>query len=214
MSRNIIIFDFDGTIVDSGANIVDAVNHTRRELGLGELGTEYVLEHINKDGINAAEIFYESPAFEQKHRTLFEGYYEDNCTSNIALYDKIEFFLEEFRRHDLLMSIATNGKSRFANKMLNSLNISNFFDVVVGSDSVALPKPNPEMLLRILDGFDIDEDSKVIMIGDSIKDVKAAKAIGITSVVAEWGFGEQKPLGDKNLTTTDELGWIIDFFKD
>lgn len=51
------------------------------------------------------------------------------------------------------------------------------------------------------------------MVGDSIKDIKAAKAIGITSAVAEWGFGDDKPVGDKNLTDTNELDWIIDFLR-
>lgn len=214
MSRNIIIFDFDGTIVDSGTNIVDAVNHTRVQMGLDVLEGSYILENLNKDNINPAEIFYDAPSFNAKHRELFEGFYEDNCAFNISLYDKVGYYLEEFKRQGFLMSIATNGKSKFANKMLSSLGIDGYFDMVVGSDGVALPKPNPEMLLKIIDAFDIDEDSNVLMVGDSIKDVKAARAIGVISAVAEWGFGEHKPLGDKNLATTDELSWIIDFFKD
>ena len=98
--------------------------------------------------------------------------------------------------------------------MLSQLKVDGYFDFIYGADSVAYPKPNPQMLLKILDGYDFGEGSKALMVGDSIKDVKAAKAIGITSAVAEWGFGDEKPTGDKNLTDTSELDWIIDFFKD
>jgi phosphoglycolate phosphatase len=214
MSSEIIIFDLDGTLVDSGDNIVKAVNHTRASFGLEAMDGDFVLEHMNKDDINAAEVFYGTKSFTDGQRAIFEPYYYEICTQNILLYDKIGFFLEEYKKHGFKMAVATNGKSVFARKMLDSLGVASYFDMVIGSDGVALPKPNPEMLLKILDNFETDEGSNVVMLGDSIKDVKAARAIKVTAAVAEWGFGVNKPIGDKNLEQTSELNWIIDFFKD
>jgi phosphoglycolate phosphatase len=213
-SSEIIIFDLDGTLVDSGDNIASAINHTRASFGLVALEKEFVLEKINCDNINAAEIFYGTKEFSQEQRDIFEPYYYEICADNVRLYEKIDFYLEEFRSHGFKMAVATNGKSTFARKILESVGIDSYFDMVVGSDSVAMPKPNPQMLLKILDSFETNEGSNVLMVGDSIKDVKAARAIKIPSVVVEWGFGSDKPTGDKNLTHTGELNWIIDFFKD
>lgn len=212
--NNIVIFDLDGTLVDSGDNIVKAVNHTRRTLGLVDVDSDYVLDNINKDDINAAQVFYGTTSFLPEQREIFEPFYNEICHQNIALYEGISYFLEQFSSLGYKMGVATNGKTYFANKMLKQLGVEHYFDIVVGSDSVAVSKPDPAMLLKILDFVDFSQESRAIMVGDSIKDVKAAKAIGIPSAVAEWGFGSQKPCGDKNLSHTGELEWIIDFFKD
>ncbi|MGE4398717.1 MAG: HAD family hydrolase [Campylobacterales bacterium] len=214
MANEIIIFDLDGTLVDSGDNIAAAINHTRASFGLSPLGRDYVLDNINRDDINAADVFYGTKSFTEEQRAIFEPYYYEICAQNVRLYEKIDFFLDEFRTNGFKMAVATNGKTEFAKKILDSLDISNYFDAIIGADRVALPKPNPEMLLKALDGMGADDDASVIMVGDSIKDVKAARAIKIPSVVVEWGFGEDKPVGDKNLTHGSELNWIIDFFKD
>ena len=173
-----------------------------------------MLENINRDDINAADVFYGTKNFTEEQRAIFEPYYYEICAQNVRLYEKIDFFLDEFHTNGFKMAVATNGKTEFAKKILDSLDISNYFDAIIGADRVALPKPNPEMLLKALDGMGADDDASVIMVGDSIKDVKAARAIKIPSVVVEWGFGEDKPVGDKNLTHCSELNWIIDFFKD
>ena len=214
MSKNIIIFDLDGTLVDSGENIAKAINYTRERLGLSVVASEFVLNHINKDDINAAKVFYGTNCFTKEQREHFEPYYDSICHMDIVLYERVGEFLERFKSLDFKMGVATNGKSTFAKKMLSHLKVDSYFDFIYGADSVAYPKPNPQMLLKILDGYGFEEDSKALMVGDSIKDIKAAKAIGITSAVAEWGFGDDKPVGDKNLTDTNELDWIIDFFKD
>ena len=100
--------------------------------------------------------------------------------------------------------------------MLQSLGVLDYFDATIGADSVSSPKPNPQMLVKALKElrYKGEDFSNVVMVGDSIKDVKAARAIDVASVVVEWGFGDEKPLGDKNLKSSHELGWIIDFFKD
>jgi phosphoglycolate phosphatase len=214
MSCEIIIFDLDGTLVDSGENISAAINHTRAAFGLEAMDCSFILDQINKDDINAAKVFYGTERFTEDQRAIFESYYYEICGQNISMYDKIDFYLEEFKKSGYKMAVATNGRSVFATKILETLGISEYFDFILGADNVALPKPSPEMLLKILDGFESKEGSNIVVVGDSIKDVKAAKAISAISVVAEWGFGTEKPIGDKNLQKSSELNWIIDFFKD
>lgn len=216
MSQKVIIFDLDGTLVDSGANIAAAINHTRASFGLCALEASFILNQINRDDINAAHIFYGTKCFTNEQRAIFEPYYHDIYVKNIALYEKIDFFLEEFKTRGFKMAVATNAHSVFANKMLQSLGVLDYFDATIGADSVSSPKPNPQMLVKALKElrYKGEDFSNVVMVGDSIKDVKAARAIDVASVVVEWGFGDEKPLGDKNLKSSHELGWIIDFFKD
>lgn len=213
MSQKIVIFDLDGTLVDSGSNIAKAINHTRVSFGLEPLSDEFILNLINRDDVNAAEAFYGTKSFTKEQKDIFEPFYHEICTENIEVYEKIDFFLEEFKTLGFRMAVATNAKTSFAKRMLSSVSLECFFDAIVGADMVSTPKPSPLMLTKILDDFGA-RGAKSVMLGDSIKDVKAAKGANSTSVVVEWGFGEIKPKGDKNIKSPEELAWIIDFFKE
>lgn len=95
MSKNIIIFDLDGTLVDSGENIAKAINYTRERLGLSVVASEFVLNHINKDDINAAKVL-RNKLFCKEQREHFEPYYDSICHMDIVLYERVGEFLERF----------------------------------------------------------------------------------------------------------------------
>lgn len=183
---SLIMFDMDGTLINSGNMIANTVNHVRQNLGLEILEKKFILENVNDPNVNSASFFYKTSTFTQEQRVLFETYYSENCLKELVIYEGIKDLLEELK-DDFILSVATNANSGFANKMLEHLNLSSYFSSVLGFNDVKKAKPHPEMINKILDIHNIDKE-KAQVIGDSHKDIQAASNAGVDSVLVNWGF--------------------------
>jgi len=191
MNKQLIIFDMDGTLINSGDVITNTINYVRANLGLENIPKETMLKQLNNPDINAAEFFYGTSEFTDAQTELFTKYYDENCVKDISLYDGIYDLLESLKKEGYQLSVATNASSDFAIKMLKSLDIYKFFSYVVGANMVEKPKPKPDMLLKILDELNIDVKHS-ILIGDSLKDTRAAKAINMDAILVNWGFSKHE----------------------
>ena len=189
----LVIFDMDGTLIDSKKDITISVNHIRKlHYNLEPLSEEFVVEAINMEVRNLPKLFYNTQVYEQKDRDVFESFYEKQCTQNLYLYNGIKEVLLTLKDKGIKLSVATNAPTKFAKLMLNSLGVKNMFDVIVGADEVSMPKPSPQMLYKILGFYNFDKlKDKAWMIGDNSKDMLSAKNAGIQSVFATWGFSSQ-----------------------
>ena len=189
MNKQLIIFDMDGTLINSGEVITNTINFVREHLGLEKISKETMLKQLNNPDINSAEFFYGTSEFTDEQTDLFTKYYDENCTKDISLYDGIYDLLEYLVSNNYILSVATNASEQFAIKMLKALNVYKFFSYVVGADMVDNPKPQPDMLTKTLEELKIEVNS-AILVGDSLKDTRAAKAIDMDSVLVNWGFSE------------------------
>lgn len=199
--KQLIIFDMDGTLINSGDVISNTINYVRTNLGLEDMPKEELLTNINNPDINSAEFFYGTSAFTDEQTKLFGEYYDNNCISDISLYDGIKELLENINEH-FTLSIATNASVEFAKKMIEYLNIDHYFDYIIGANDVTTPKPHPEMLLNTLESLDI-EIKHSILVGDSNKDKNAAVACDMDYLLVNWGFTKHK--GDSVISNTIEL---------
>lgn len=176
----------DGTLINSGDVISNTINYVRTNLGLTKMPKDELLNNINNPDINSAEFFYGTSAFTEEQTKLFGDYYDNNCISDISLYDGIQDLLEEISEH-FTLSIATNASVEFATKMIKHLNIDHHFDYIIGANEVSTPKPHPEMLLNTIKSLDIDVKHS-ILVGDSNKDKNAAVACKMDYLLINWGF--------------------------
>lgn len=184
----IAIFDMDGTLVDSSKDITISVNYVREHNhSLEPLSEQYVIDVINMTNRNLAKLFYETDQYLPKDRELFEKHYYDQCVKNVKLYEHIEDVLDELSEDGIKCAVATNAPSIFAHRMLEHLNIKDYFEHIVGSDMVENSKPHRDMLDLILDNYDY---SSCYMIGDNDKDMIAGESVGANTLYATWGFGE------------------------
>lgn len=183
---NLLMFDMDGTLINSGSSITNTINHVRENLGFEKLEKEYILEKVNDPNINAAEFFYGTPDFTQEQKVLFEQHYNATCLDDLELYEGIEKLIDDLKS-DFILTVATNANSIFAKKMLDHLGIGKYFKTILGYDSVKMAKPHPEMLYKILDTHNIT-NTNAQLIGDSHKDILAAKNANIDWVLVNWGF--------------------------
>ncbi len=207
----IVIFDMDGTLLDSQKDITISVNHVReKHYNLAPLDEKFIVDAINMEVRNLPYLFYETEIYEDSARELFESHYYDQCVINPYLYDGVKETLEELLENGVKISVATNAPTQFANRMLTHLGVADRFDHIIGADQVRQSKPSPEMLERILNHYGYEHSKhKAWMVGDNSKDMLSAKAAGINSVFATWGF---TPTSDHH-TVIENPKDILDIIK-
>lgn len=206
----IIIFDMDGTLINSAEDITITVNHIRaHHHNLPPLSSANVVEIINRPKRNLAKLFYETPEYFDRDRDLFEAHYYQQCIQNPILYPKIKETLEQLKERDIKLSIATNAPSTFARRMIEHLGVDKHFDYIIGPDIAGASKPEPDMLQQILSRYGFEHGNhQAWMVGDNTKDMKAAHNANIKSIFATWGF-ESEGEGDFVIDSPLKLMEII-----
>lgn len=186
----IVIFDMDGTLLDSKKDITISVNYIRDlHYNLPPLSEEFIVEAINMQERNLPKLFYGTEIYHKRDRDVFEIHYAIQCTQNPYLYDGVLEMLQQLIESKVKISVATNAPTPFALRILTHLGVADMFDVIIGSDKVKISKPDPQMLNVILKFYDFDKNrDKAWMIGDSSKDMLSAKNAGIESIFVTWGF--------------------------
>jgi len=202
MGKRLIIFDMDGTLVDSSVTLVNAINHVRGKLGLEEMGGDEVLTKLNDHTVNASKYFYESDSFKAEHEVWFSEYYKANHKREVRLYDGVEELLKWLKDKGFKLAIATNAYRISARQALAYLDIKGYFDITVCGDEVQWAKPHPDMLYKILDELHLKPED-AIFIGDGERDREASKNAGIDYIMVHWGFSEYQK--DDAVHTIDEL---------
>lgn len=186
----LIMFDMDGTLINSGTMIANTINYVRENLGFEHMEKNFILEKVNDPTINSAEFFYGTVHFTDQQSKLFETYYHEHCLTDLEIYDGIKELLDDLNS-DFILSVATNANSEFAHRMLNHLELGKYFKTIVGYNDVVKPKPHPEMVYKILNEINTTKE-KSLLIGDSHKDIQAASSAGVDSILVNWGFSNHE----------------------
>lgn len=190
-----VIFDFDGVIIDSGADIANAVKHTlnvfrRPVLPMSEIisyvghGAEYLIRK-SFQGSSEELIKQALPAY-RKH-------YLENALIETRLYSNVEETLDVIKEHIHKIALITNKPEDIAEIILAGLDIKDYFDIVLGPESVIKMKPDPEGIRRVLATFGI-APKNAIMVGDSHTDIEAGKSAGTNTCGVTYGLGNRKEL--------------------
>jgi len=201
--KKIVIFDMDGTLVDSSITIVNAINYVRNKLSLPPMSRENILTKLNDHTINSSQYFYETDSFKADHEIWFGEYYKNNHKQELRLYDGIEELLFELKdKQGFQLAVATNAYKISTKQSLMYLDIIGYFDSIVCGDEVPRAKPYPDMLYKILDERGIDA-SEAIFVGDGERDEEASKNANIDYIMVHWGFSTHKK--EDAVSTIDEL---------
>lgn len=188
-NKKLIIFDMDGTLVDSSLTIVNAINHVRAKLGLEALESELVLNKVNDPELNPALFFYETEAFTEEHEQWFSEYYTDNHEQELELYDGIKDLLVELKEKGYHLAISTNAYRGSTLESLTHLNVLEYFSSIACFDDVGRGKPAPDMLEKNLEDLKL-EVNNAIFVGDSERDLLAANNLKMDYIMINWGFSD------------------------
>ncbi|MCF6206967.1 MAG: HAD family hydrolase [Sulfurovum sp.] len=207
LNKELIIFDMDGTLVNSSITIANAINYVRKQLGFEPMDAAYILSKVNDHTINPAQLFYHTKTFERDHERWFSEYYTRHHDKELVLYNGIEALLQELKHKGFKLAVATNAYRRSTIESLTHLGIYVYFDAIACYDDVHKGKPYPDMLLKLLKELNVPKE-KALFIGDGPRDEQAAKRAGIDYIMVDWGFTDHAE-DKKVVTSVEELRKIL-----
>jgi phosphoglycolate phosphatase len=193
---DLMIFDLDGTLIESKWDIAKAVNLTLGELGLPRRSEEEIFGFVG-DGIKRLlrlAVGEENHAQYEDALTVFRGHYLTHCLDRTRFYPGIDQVLSHFKEKQ--KAVATNKSIEYTTLILEGLGAHHFCCVVGGDDGFGL-KPDPRMLLHILEQLNVAKD-RAILIGDSTNDINASHTAGIRCCAVGYGMGNREKMAACN----------------
>ncbi len=189
-----VVFDLDGTLIDSAPDLRAALNRLLAEEGRRPLALDEVTQMIGdgvpklvERGFRATGETPEGAAFEAVVRR-FHGHYEGHAADATRPYDGAIEVLDELRAAGRKLGICTNKPERATREILDSLGMARFFRAVAGGDTIeGVRKPDPRHLLAVLDALGA-EPGGAVFVGDNANDVGAARNAGLPVIVMSFGY--------------------------
>ena len=196
-----ILFDLDGTLVDTAPDLMLAHNHVMKKFGYPTKSTEDIRNLVGKGAgaLIGRSIWGQakkefSKVLDEKIKDEmvkeFVNFYGKNIVNESTLVTGVKDFLIWCKEQNISMAVCTNKQEHLSNDLLKKIGIYDFFEYVAGSDTFDYCKPDPRHLTNVVEILDGDV-KKTIMIGDSETDANAAKAAEIPVILLENGYTEK-----------------------
>jgi phosphoglycolate phosphatase len=195
-NKKLILFDLDGTLVDSIPDLVVSVNHMLNEIGREPFddetvrtwvgnGVQVLVQRALSGDVNIDENI--DKAFFENSLKIFMEFYEKNVCIKTTIYDNVKDTLEALHGRGYTLAVVTNKPYAFVEPILKKLKINRVFKMIVGGDSLEKKKPDPLQLVHVCEklGFTIKQS---VMVGDSKNDILAAKSAGMQSIGVTYGY--------------------------
>ena len=196
-----ILFDLDGTLVDTAPDLMRAHNHVMQKFGYPTKSTEEIRNLVGKGaGAMIGRSIWGQAKKEfgkvndekvkKEMVTEFVDFYGKNIINESTLINGVKEFLNWCKDQSISMAVCTNKQEHLSNDLLKKIGIYDYFEYVAGSDTFDYCKPDPRHLTSVVEILDGDI-KKSIMIGDSETDANAAKAAEIPIILLEDGYTEK-----------------------
>ena len=225
LARYGVIFDLDGTLIDTADDLGAAMNHALSLHDIAPVPTRDV-RHLIGHGARAMirggfeQIVGKVPADAELDRLVgeFVAYYRAHIAVHSRPFPGALGFIDLMQKAGVRLAVCTNKREGLARPLLEALALSDRFDVIVGGDTAGVAKPDPAPVHRCLEGMGIDVETaedRVIFIGDSDTDLQTGIATGLLVVLCRFGYGPTLLEAEAALTLEhyDDLGpWALEQF--
>jgi len=194
---DLIIFDLDGTLIDSLDDLTNATNHMLLSLGRSAVTRDQVRGYVGQGARRLVEKALPAATADEIERglALFLSYNEKHIVDQTSLYPGARETLTALREAGLTLAVVSNKNVALCTKVLSTLGADGFFASVIGADSLAERKPSPEPLLKVLRDLGVPPE-RAIMVGDSINDIAAGQAAGMATIGCTFGYGDLAEIED------------------
>ncbi len=199
-----VLIDVDGTLVDSVPDLAYCVDEMMRRLGLPPHGEDKVRNWVGNGVerlvrralVGQLEGEPDAALFEQAY-PIFLELYAENTAKRSRLYPGVPEGLVWLRSAGYTLGCVTNKAARFTEPLLAELGIADYFGIIISGDSLPRKKPDPLPLLHAADFFGVGPQES-LMVGDSVSDVKAARAAGFQIVCMSYGYNHGQDIRDSH----------------
>lgn len=210
MPVRLIIFDLDGTLVDSRIDITNAINYALKDYGIGPYTVEEITSLVGR-GITKLIEDLIKPYKEIPVNNVIERFlehYERHIIDNTRPYAGVKETLEELR--DYKKAVISNKREYLSKKALEGLGLLRYFEIVLGSDSTPEKKPSPLPVRMVLEKLNIP-GSEAVIVGDSDLDIKAGKSAGVLTIAVSYGYRPRELLleADHIINNIRELPGLV-----
>jgi len=215
-----ILIDVDGTLVDSVPDLAYCVDEMMQQLDLPLRGEASVRQWVG----NGVERLVKRALVNQldgepdealfaKAYPVFLDLYADNTSKRSQLYPGIREGLDYLKAAGYPLGCVTNKAAQFTEPLLRDLGIHDYFKIILSGDTLAKKKPDPLPLLHAAGHFQVDPE-RCLMVGDSVSDVKAARAAGFQIVCMTYGYNHGENIADASpdglLDSLHELQYLLE----
>lgn len=210
-NKQLLIFDFDGTLIDSVPDLADATNTMLQQLGKPTFPLDTIKEWVGNGSrllieralVGRTEVREgELTKSEADHaEQLFFAAYAEHDVSKTVSYPDVDQGLRQLKEAGFTLALVTNKPIRFVPHILAGLGWTSLFDMVLGGDSLSVKKPDPAPLLHTCETLKFSPN-QAFMIGDSINDISAGKNAGIDTIGLSYGYNYGKDIRDSNPNQT------------
>ncbi|MCW9048063.1 MAG: phosphoglycolate phosphatase [Gammaproteobacteria bacterium] len=199
-----VLIDVDGTLVDSVPDLAYCVDEMMKQLGMPEYGEEKVrnwvgngVERLTRRALIGQLDGEPDEALFEKAYPVFLDLYDKNVCERSCLYDGVREALDFLKTTDVKIGCVTNKNSQFTLPILEKLGIKDDFEIIVCGDTLTKKKPDPLPLLHSAEQLGAKPEES-LMLGDSMSDVKAARAAGFNIICMSYGYNHGEDIRDYN----------------
>lgn len=202
MPIRLIIFDLDGTLVDTVQDITDALNHALVPHGISPLTTKEAMIMVGEGISRLIEkvLPEEKQHLKDEVRETFLTYYSEHLTTHSKEYPHVREALDALRHYK--KAVISNKREALSRELLEELNLAHYFDLIIGSDTAGERKPSPLPVLYVISKIGVTPAESII-VGDSNYDVESGKKAGIKTVAVTYGYRPREMLKDADYMIDD-----------
>jgi phosphoglycolate phosphatase len=186
----LVVFDLDGTLVDSASDIAESVNRTLEEWSLPRVEEAVIRGWIGEGARRLLQQALEHSGSTLEVDAVFpslEVHYGDCLLLDPRVYDGVRETLDDLRGKGVSLAVCTNKPQRFIRPLLQALALDGYFECIVGGDTLPERKPNALPLLHVVDHFGL-QPAQCLMVGDSETDVLTAQAAQVPMALVTYGY--------------------------
>jgi phosphoglycolate phosphatase len=199
LDYDLVIFDLDGTLVDTAPDIVETIKYI---LGYYDCQMKTDNEIIQCIGGGARKVLLNCMGEKgevniEEALVIFKEYYIKNCANKSTLYPYVEEILNLLKDHQIKVALCTLKIREATLKILADFKIDMFFEAIITADDISMPKPNPQGILKILDLLNV-KDNRAVIIGDTVSDIMAGKNGNIETVGVVYGYDSEQAIINAN----------------